>query len=71
MRAPPRLVKVLVSLVPIEYLPRIWDLIFVLQILSPANAVFSGIGVLLMVSIILDLSVSAIVTLVFLRLLRT
>ena len=61
-RSPPLLVKVLVSLVQIDLLPRFRDLIFVFQIWSPANVVFSGIGVLLLVSIILDLPVSAIMT---------
>ena len=61
MHSPPRLVKVLVSLVPIDYLPRICELIFISQIWSPANIVFSGIGVLLMVSIMPDLLVSAII----------
>jgi hypothetical protein len=54
----------------IDYLPRICDLIFVPQISSPANVVFSGIGVLLSVSIVLDLPVSAIMTLALLRRLK-
>jgi hypothetical protein len=70
MHSPPRLVKVLVSLVPVDYLPRICDLIFISQIWSPANVVFAGIGVLLMVSIMLDLPVSAIIDTDILRLLK-
>jgi hypothetical protein len=66
-RSRPLLVKGLVSLVSIDHLPRICDLIGISQISQPANVVFSGIGVLLMVSTILDLSVSAIMTLSFLR----
>ena len=62
-RSPPLLVKVLASLVPIDILPRICNLILVFKIWSPANVVFSGIGVLLLVSIVLDLPVSAIMTL--------
>jgi hypothetical protein len=54
---------VLGSLVSIDYLPGIRDLIVIFQIWSPANVVFSGIGVLLSVSIMLDLPVSAIMTL--------
>ena len=57
------LVKVLVSLVPIDILPRICDLILVFQLWSPTNIIFSGIGVLLLVSIVLDLPVTAIMTL--------
>jgi hypothetical protein len=48
----PLSVKVLSSLVSVDYLPRICDLIVIFQIWSPANVVFSGIGVLLSVSII-------------------
>ena len=70
MPSPLRLVKVLVSLVPGDHLPRICDLIFVLQISSPANVVFCGIGVLLSVSVVLDLPVSAVMTLAFLRRLK-
>ena len=70
-RSPPLLVKGLVSLVSIYHLHTICDLIAISQISQPASVVFSGIGVLLLVSIILDLSVSAIVTLAFLRLLKT
>ena len=40
------------------------------QIFSPANVIFSGIGVLLLVSVILDFSVRAIMTLVFVRRLK-
>ena len=50
MRSRPLLVNVLVSLVPIDYLSRVCDLIFVFQISPPANVVFSGIGILLSVS---------------------
>jgi len=71
MHSPPRLVKALVSLVPIDYLPRICDLIFISQIFSPANVVFSGIGVLLMVSTMPDLPELAIMTLVLVRRLKT
>ena len=60
--SPPPLVRVLVSLVLIEYLPRIYDLIVIPQVFSPTNIIFSGIGVLLLVSIILNLSVRAIMT---------
>jgi hypothetical protein len=49
-------VGVLVSLVSVDHLPRICDPIFIPQAFSPANAVFSGIGILLLVSIFLDLS---------------
>ena len=65
--SPQRSVKVLVSLVLVEYFPRISDLIAIPQVFSPANIVFSGIGVLLLVSIILDLLVRAITTLAFVR----
>ena len=58
--SPPLSVKVLGSLVSIDYLPRICDLIVIFQIWSPANVVFSGIGVLLMVSIMPDLPVTII-----------
>ena len=63
---------VLISLVSIEYLPIICDLIAIPQGISPANVVFSGIGVLLLVSIILDVSRSelAIITLAFIRQLK-
>ena len=40
------------------------------QIFSPASVVFSGIGVLLLVSIILDLSVQATMTLALVRRLK-
>jgi hypothetical protein len=58
MHSPPLLVRVLVSLVSIDYLLGIRDPI-VTQVFSPANAVFSGVGVLLLVSITLDLSAPA------------
>ena len=66
----PPLVRVLVSFVPIDYFPIICDPIVIPQIFSPENVVLSGIGVLLLVSIIFDLSVSAIMTLAFLRRLK-
>ena len=68
--SPPLSVRVLVSLVSIVlvYLPRICDPIVIPQVLSPANVVFSGIGVLLLVSIIFDLSVLAIMTQACIRL---
>jgi hypothetical protein len=53
-----------------SYLRRICDPIVIPQAFSPANAVFSGIGVLLLVSIILDRRVLAIVTTVYLRRLK-
>ena len=62
----------LVSLL-IEYLPRISDPIVIdviPQAFSPANVVFSGIGVLLLVSIIFDLSMRATMTLAFVRRLK-
>jgi hypothetical protein len=59
-----------VSLFRVPSSQRTCDLISISQISPPANMVFSGIGVLLLVSIILDLSVSAIITLAFLRLLK-
>jgi len=59
----------LVSLNYCHYLPRICDLIVIPQVFSPANVVFSGIGVLLMVSI-LDLSAPAIMTLALVRRLK-
>jgi hypothetical protein len=68
MHSRPPLVKVLASLVPFDHPPRICDLIAISQILSPANVVFSGIGVLLSVGFIFDLSVSAIMTLCVRRL---
>jgi hypothetical protein len=46
----------LVSLVSLDYLPRNPDLIIVIpQVFSPAQMVFSGIGILLLVSITVDL----------------
>jgi hypothetical protein len=68
--SPQRSVKALVSLVSIIYIPRICDPIVIPQAFSPANVVFSGIGVLLLVSIILDLSVRAIMILGFVRRLK-
>ena len=65
--SPPPLVRALVSLVLIDYIPRISDLIVIPQAFSPASVIFSGIGVLLLVSIILDLSVWTIMTLAFVR----
>ena len=64
------LVKVLVSLVPIHYPPRICDPIVDPQVFKPASVIFSGIGVLLMVSIVFDLSVLAVISLTFLRRLK-
>jgi hypothetical protein len=49
-RSPERLATVLASFVPIHYFPRICDPIVTAQVFSPANVVFSGIGVLLLVS---------------------
>jgi hypothetical protein len=69
-RCLPLLAKVLVSLVSIDHFPRICTLIDIFQISQPANVVFSGIGVLLLVSIIIDLSVPAVVTLALLRRLK-
>ena len=66
----PHSVRVLVSLVSIDYLPRICDPIVIPQAFSPANTIFSGIGVLLLVSIIFDFSVRVITTLAFVRQLR-
>jgi hypothetical protein len=69
----PPWVRVLVSSVLNEAIPRICDLIVIdviPQAFSPANVVFSGIGVLLLVSIILDLSIRATMTLGFVRRLK-
>jgi hypothetical protein len=56
MHCPSRLVKLLVSLVSLDRPPRMCELIVVVpQIFSPAQMVFSGIGILLKVSIILNL----------------
>ena len=63
--SPPFSVRVLVSLVSIDYLRRILDLIVILQVSQPANVVFSGIAVLLLVNIILNLSAQALMTLAF------
>jgi hypothetical protein len=68
--SPPLLVRVLVLSVSIHSLPKICDLIVVPQVFSPVNVVVSGIGVLLLVSIILDLSVVGILTLAFVRRLK-
>ena len=65
MHSHPLSVRVLVSSVLIEPIPRICDLIVIRQVFPSANVVFSGIGVLLLVSIILDLSMQAIMTLAF------
>ncbi len=64
------LVRVSVSLVSIAFIPKISDAIDNPQILSPANMVFSGIGILLSVIIFLDLSDLAIMMLTFLRRLK-
>ena len=68
--SPPLLARALVSLVPIHHLRRIFGLIVIPQVFSPANVVFSGIGVLLLVSIVCDRSVLEIVTIIFLRRLK-
>ena len=70
MHFPPLSVKVLVSSVLIEYLPRFRDPIVIPQIFSPASVVFSGIGVLLLVSNILDLSAQAKITVALVRRLK-
>ena len=57
----------LVSLVSIHYLPRICDPIVVPQVFPSANVIFSGIGVLLSVSTIFDLSLPVIMTLTFFK----
>jgi hypothetical protein len=46
------------------------DPIVIPQVLSPANVVFSGIGILLSVRIIIDLSARAIMTLALVRRLK-
>ena len=61
--SPPLLVRGLASLVPVHYFPGTCDLIVVSQVLSPASVVFSCIGILLLVSVILDVIVPAIMTL--------
>ena len=66
----PLSVRVLVSSVLIEPVPSICDPIVIPQVFSPANVIFSGIGVLLLVSIILDLSMRSIMTLAFVRRLK-
>ena len=53
----------------IEYPPRICDLIVIPQVFSQASVIFSAIGMLLLVSIILDLSVWALWAMMTLRLL--
>ena len=66
-------VRELVLSVLIEYLPRICDLIVIPQVFSQASVIFSAIGMLLLVSIILDLSVWAlwsIMRLTFIRQLK-
>lgn len=69
--SPPLLPRALALFVSIDYHhPRITDLIVIPQTFSPANVIFSGIGVLLLVSIIFDISVSAIMTLEFVRRLK-
>jgi hypothetical protein len=65
MHSPQLWVRALVSLVSIPYFLGICDPIIIRQVFSPTNAVFSGIGILLLVSIIFDLSVPA-MTLAFL-----
>ena len=74
MHSHPPSVRELVLLVLIEYLPRICDPIVIPQVFSQASVIFSAIGMLLLVSIILDLSVWAlwaIMTLRFIRQLKT
>ena len=63
-------VGVLVSLVDIWSSTRVDDLIVIPQVLSPASVVFSGIGILLTVSIVLDLSATVIMILALVRRLR-
>ena len=73
MRSHPLSVRELVSSVLFVYLPRNCDPIVIPQVFSQANVVFSGIGMLLLVSSILDLSVWAswaIMTLRFIRRLK-
>jgi hypothetical protein len=70
MRSHPLSVRELVSSVLIQYLPRICDPIVIPQVFSQANVVFSGIGMLLLVSIILDLSVWALRAIMTLRFVR-
>ena len=59
----------LVSLL-IEYLPRICDPIVFPQVFSQASVIFSGIGMLLLVSIFLDLCVWALWAIMVLRFIR-
>ena len=63
-------VRELVSSVLIEYLPRICYPIVIPQVFSQASVVFSAIGMLLLVSIILDLSVWALWAIMTLRFIR-
>ena len=70
MHSPQLSVKALVLLVSIVYIPRICDLIVIPQAFSPANVIFSGIGVLLLVSLIPDLWVHAIMIMAFVRRLK-
>ena len=67
MHSHPLSVRELVSLVLIEYLPRISDPIVIPQVFSQASVVFSAIGILLLVSIVLDLSVWALWAIMTLR----
>ena len=69
MHSHPPSVRELVLLVLIEYLPRICDPIVIPQVFSQASVIFSAIGMLLLVSIILDLSVWALWAMMTLRLL--
>ena len=64
------LVRVLVSLVTIWLSFRINEPIVISKVLSPANVVFSGIGILLSVRLILVLSEVPIMTLAFVRRLK-
>jgi hypothetical protein len=54
----------------LNVVPTISNEIVIFQVLSPANVVFSGIGILLSVRIILDPSELAIMTLAFIRRLK-
>ena len=73
MHSHPPSVRELVLSVLIEYPPRICDPIVIPQVFSQASVIFSAIGMLLLVSIILDLSVWAlwaIMRLTFIRQLK-
>ena len=70
MHSHPPSVRELVLLVLIEYLPRICDPIVIPQVFSQASVIFSAIGMLLLVSIILDLSVWALWAIMTLRFIR-